>query len=139
MVAVSVRYKFSQKFAVPVDDAFAWAVDYDPDDYALMGLEGERKIKKLSDDAFILEDTRPTQKGPVTKSRLVRLDRGRRILINTHIDSPTPPLSSGTSSTPSPAEARGLTSQVSCSFSGRSLCPTPRSQRSPPRRGRATR
>ena len=32
MALVSVRYKFSQRFAVPVEDAFAWSIDYDPDD-----------------------------------------------------------------------------------------------------------
>jgi hypothetical protein len=90
MALVSVTYKFSQKFAVPVEDAFAWAIDYDPGDWKRMGLQGKRKIKKLTDDAVILEDTRPTEKGPVTKTRLVRINHERRSFSNTHIDGPTP-------------------------------------------------
>ena len=90
MALASVRYKFSQKFAVPVEDAFAWSIDYDPGDWKRMGLEGKRKIKRLTDDAIILEDTRPTDKGPVTKTRLVRINHERRSFSNTHIDGPTP-------------------------------------------------
>ncbi len=90
MPLVSVRFKFSQKFAVPVEEAFAWAIDYDPGDYKRMGLEGKRKIKRLTEDALILEDTRPTEKGPVTKTRLVRIDHERRSFSNTHIGGPTP-------------------------------------------------
>lgn len=90
MALVSVRYKFSQKFAVPVEDAFAWSIDYEPDDWKRMGLEGKRRIKRLTDDAIILEDTRPTKGGPVTKTRLVRIDHERRSFSNTHVDGPTP-------------------------------------------------
>ena len=90
MALVSVRYKFSQKFAVPVEDAFAWSIDYEPDDWKRMGLEGKRKIKRLTDDAIILEDTRPTEGGPVTKTRLVRIVHERRSFSNTHVDGPTP-------------------------------------------------
>jgi hypothetical protein len=90
MPLVSVRYKFSQKFAVPVQDAFAWAIDYDPSDWKRMGLRGKRKIKRLTDDAIILQDTRPTEKGLVTKTRLVRINHSRRSFSNTHIGGPTP-------------------------------------------------
>jgi hypothetical protein len=90
MALVSVRYKFSQRFAVPVDDAFAWSIDYDPGDWKRMGLEGKRKIKRLTPDAIILEDTRPTERGLVTKTRLVRINHERRSFSNTHVDGPTP-------------------------------------------------
>jgi len=90
MALVSVRYKFSQRFAVPVEDAFAWSIDYDPGDWKRMGLEGKRKIKRLTPDAIILEDTRPTEGGPVTKTRLVRINYERRLFSNTHVDGPTP-------------------------------------------------
>ena len=90
MVINSVRYKFTQKFAVPVDEAFSWSINYDPRDWKRMGLEGRRRIKKLTDDAIILEDTRPTDKGPATTTRLVRINHERRSLTNTHIDGPTP-------------------------------------------------
>ena len=61
MALVSVRYTFSQRFAVPVDEAFAWSIDYDPGDWKRMGLEGKRKIKKLTQDAILLEETRQTE------------------------------------------------------------------------------
>ena len=89
MVLVPVRYSFSQRFSVPADKAFEWATDYDPDDFSLMGLEGRRKINKLSEDAFILEDARMTPKGWVEKTRLVRLNPERLSFSNTHISGPT--------------------------------------------------
>ena len=92
MVYVSVNYRFSQKFDVPVDKAFSWAIDYDPGsaDWKRMGLEGDRRITKLTDDTIILDDTRPTSEGPVTKKRLIRIDHERRSFVNTHIGGPTP-------------------------------------------------
>ena len=89
MVLNSVRYSFSQKFSVPVEDAFRWAVDYDPDDFSLMGQEGRRKINKLSEDTFVLEDARKTEKGWVEKTRLIRINPERRSFSNTHISGPT--------------------------------------------------
>jgi hypothetical protein len=90
MVLTPVRYSFSQRFSVPVEDAFAWSLDYDPDDYALMGLEGRRKIRRLADDTFILEDTRRVGKQLVKKTRLIRVNHARRAFTNTHIAGPTP-------------------------------------------------
>jgi hypothetical protein len=89
MVLVSVRYSFSQSFSVPVEEAFGWSIDYDPGDFSLMGWEGTRKVKKLSDDTFILEDARKTDKGVVEKTRLVRVNPERRSFTNTHIAGPT--------------------------------------------------
>ena len=89
MVLVPVRYAFSQKFSVPVDEAFAWSIDYDPDDFSLMGEEGKRKINKLSEDTFILEDARRTPEGIVEKTRLVRVNHEKRSFTNTHISGPT--------------------------------------------------
>ena len=89
MVLVPVRYAFSQRFSVPVEEAFRWSIDYDPDDFALMGREGTRKVKKLSEDAFILEDSMKTHKGVVKKTRLVRINPERHSFSNTHIAGPT--------------------------------------------------
>ncbi len=89
MVLNSVRYSFSQKFSVPVEEAFRWAVDYDPDDFSLMGQEGRRKINKLSEDTFVLEDARKTEKRWVEKTRLIRINPERRSFSNTHISGPT--------------------------------------------------
>ena len=90
MVLIPVRYSFSQRFSVPVEKSFAWSLDYDPKDFTLMGLDGRRKIKKLADDTFILEDTRRTDRGLVKKTRLIRINHERRAFTNTHIAGPTP-------------------------------------------------
>lgn len=89
MVLVPIRYSFTQKFSVPAEEAFRWAIDYDPDDLALIGVEGRRKVNKLSEDTFILDDARKTEEGWVEKTRLVRIDPERRRFTNTHIGGPT--------------------------------------------------
>jgi len=89
MALVPVRYAFSQKFSVPVDEAFAWSIEYDPNDFSLMGQEGRRKVNKLSEDTFILEDARRTPEGFVEKTRLIRVNHERRSFTNTHISGPT--------------------------------------------------
>jgi hypothetical protein len=96
LVLISVRYSFSQRFAVPVGDAFRWSIDYEPDDFILMGIEGKRKVNKLTDDTFILEDARKAKKEGekeeswVQRPRLVRINHERRSFSNTHIGGPTP-------------------------------------------------
>jgi len=90
MPLASIRFKFSQRFPLPVDEAFAWAIDYDPADWKRMGLEGKRKVKRLADDAVLLEDTLKTADGPVTKTRLVRINHDRRSFSNTHVGGSTP-------------------------------------------------
>ena len=89
MALVPLRYSFSQRFSVPVEEAFAWATDYRPDDLPLLGWKGKRKVKKLSEDTFILEDARETDGGVVRKTRLVRLNPEKFSFTNTHISGPT--------------------------------------------------
>jgi len=89
VVLVPVRYSFTQRFSVPVQDAFDWALDYEPEDYSLMGLEGRRKITRLSEDAIVLEDTRMSGDEFVTKTRLIRINTERLSYTNTHITGPT--------------------------------------------------
>jgi hypothetical protein len=92
LVLISVRYSFSQRFAVPVEEAFRWSIDYEPGDFTLMGIEGKRKVNELTDDTFILEDARKTEEGEgwVQRPRLVRINHERRSFSNTHIGGPTP-------------------------------------------------
>jgi len=89
MVLTPVRYSFTQRFSVPVDKAFDWATDYDPEDFSLMGIEGKRKVDKLTEDAYILHDITKTNRGTVEKTRLVRINPERHSLVNTHIGGPT--------------------------------------------------
>src|SRR5208283_1974753 len=77
MPVVSIRYSLRQRFHASAPDAYAWCTEYGPDDHALMGREGRRKIHKLTVDTVLLTDTAPGPRGePVTKVRLVRLDSG---------------------------------------------------------------
>lgn len=89
MALVPVRYSFTQKFSVPVEEAFRWSIDYEPNDFDLIGFEGRRKVNKLADDTFILEDARKTEDGWVEKTRLVRINPEKRSFTNTHITGPT--------------------------------------------------
>jgi hypothetical protein len=96
LVLIPVRYSFSQRFAVPVEEAFRWSIDYEPGDFTLMGIEGKRKVNKLTDDTFILDDATKTKEGETKKEgwvqrrRLIRINHERRSFSNTHIDGPTP-------------------------------------------------
>jgi hypothetical protein len=92
LVLTSIRYSFSKRFAVPVEEAFRWSIDYEPNDFTLMGIEGKRKVNKLTDDTFILEDSRKAKEGEgwVQRLRLIRINHERRSFSNTHIGGPTP-------------------------------------------------
>jgi hypothetical protein len=89
MVPVPVRYTFTQKFSVPVEEAFMWSIDYDPGDFALMGQAGTRKINKLTEDTFILEDAKKTPEGVLERTRLIRINPDDHSFTNTHITGPT--------------------------------------------------
>lgn len=89
MVLNSIRYRFTQRFSVPVEEAFRWCIDYQPGDMKMMGLKGRRKVTRLADDAIVLEDTTDAGKGPVTKTRLVRTNEKTRSFTSTHIGGPT--------------------------------------------------
>lgn len=89
MVAVSIKYEFSQHFRVPAAEAFAWATDYSPNDHALMGVKGKRKSTRVSDGAIILDDTTQSSGKTVNKKKLIRLDPGRMSYFNVHLTGPT--------------------------------------------------
>ncbi len=89
MPQVPVRYSFKQKFSVPVEEAFRWSIDYDPNDFSLMGQEGTRKINKLTEDTVILEDARKTPDGTIERTRLIRINPDKHAFTNTHITGPT--------------------------------------------------
>ena len=88
MRPVSVPFAFSQRFPFPAERAFAWAIDYDPGDVALMGRRGRRSIRRLADDAFVLTDTVESPRGTVRKRKLVRVYAARRTWVNTTLAGP---------------------------------------------------
>jgi len=86
MSPYSVYYHFSQRFNVPAKYAFEWAIDYRPGDLALMGEEGRRSVKALSDDIVVLTDLfHGGGKGWITKKKLIRIYRERLYWTSTHL------------------------------------------------------
>jgi len=69
----SVHYGFSQRFDFPPREAFRWCTDYAPGDIELLGEKGRRRVKRLNEDTFLLNDTYNTKEGKVIKKRLVRI------------------------------------------------------------------
>jgi hypothetical protein len=89
LVAVSIRYDFSQHFRVSAPEAFRWCTDYAPGDHALMGIKGNRKFKRVSEDTIILDDTLFSEGRAVRKRKLVRIDAKRMTYYNIHLTGPT--------------------------------------------------
>jgi hypothetical protein len=87
MHVYSVRYRFNQPLKLPPQDAFDWCTDYKPYDLTIMRETGKRRIRKLTHDAILLTETITTKK-PVTKTKLVRLNRPELSWTNTHISGP---------------------------------------------------
>jgi hypothetical protein len=85
---VSYPFRFSIVLPAPPDAAYRWATDYRPDDLALMGEEGTRRVDRLASDVVLLTDTVRTGRSRVTKTRLVRLLPERRAWTNTHLAGP---------------------------------------------------
>ena len=81
----TVHYGFSQHFDFPPEDAFRWCTDYAPEDVELMGEKGRRKVKRLNDDTFVLNDKYKTKDGKVVKKRLVRIYPERLSWTNTRL------------------------------------------------------
>jgi hypothetical protein len=85
----SIRYRFSQRFSVPADEAYKWCTDYRPEDHALMGeAVAERQITRLTDTTIILTDIFHTSSGAVEKQKLVQLYPDRLCWISTHLTGP---------------------------------------------------
>lgn len=84
----SLRYGFTQHFSVPAGKAYDWCTDYQPHDLALMRIGGERRIRKITDDAILLDETTYSKGHAVKKTKLVRLDRSRLSWSSTHVSGP---------------------------------------------------
>ncbi len=80
----SVPYGFVQRFKVAAPDAFAWCVDYDPDDLNLMGEKGRRKIQRVSKNTVLLTDSFPK----FTKKKLVHIYPEKHFWTAVHVAGP---------------------------------------------------
>ena len=85
METYSVHYRFSQHFDFPPEEVFQWCTDYAPGDIELMGNKGRRKVKRLNDDTFVLNDKYKTKEGKVVKKKLVRIYPERLSWTNTRV------------------------------------------------------
>jgi hypothetical protein len=85
MKSYVVKYKFSQNFIFPAEEAYKWCTDFHSDDWARMNVDGERKIKQVNEETILLTDTISGTAGKVTKKRLVRLFPERLFWTNTRI------------------------------------------------------
>ena len=74
MFANPVNYKFSQRFRVPAKQAYKWCTNYQPTDLALMNEEGQRKIRKVTEDTVILTETLNQNGKRIRKIKLVKLN-----------------------------------------------------------------
>jgi ATP-dependent phosphoenolpyruvate carboxykinase len=82
----SIRYCFSQHFAVSAQDAYNWCTDFQPEDHALMGEKNaKREIRWLTVSTVLLKETFHTGKGDVEKEKLVQLYPDRFRWVSTHI------------------------------------------------------
>ncbi len=84
MLANSVNYKFSQRFSVPAKEAYRWCTNYEPTDLALMNEEGQRRIRKLTEDTVILTETSVRNGKRIKKVKLVRLHPEKMSWYNIH-------------------------------------------------------
>ena len=88
MAPFSARYRFSQRFRVPAGKSYNWCTDYQPDDISLMGMNGKRSIRHISENAVVLTDRIYLDGGTISKQRLVLLYPERLSWINTHLAGP---------------------------------------------------
>ena len=86
---ISVRYHFTQRFAVSAQEAFDWCTDFDSQDNMLMGDKtAERQITHLADGAIILKDSFHSVAGTIEKQKLVLLYSDQYKWTSTHLTGP---------------------------------------------------
>jgi hypothetical protein len=84
----AIRYRFSQRFLVPAQQAYEWCTAYDPGDHALMHEDAERRMVRISEGSIILTEVFHMGSGDVEKQKLVQLYPDRLLWISTHLSGP---------------------------------------------------
>ena len=86
---ISVRYHFTQCFAVSAQEAFDWCTDFNSQDNLLMGDKtAERQITRLTDGAVILKDIFHGAAGTIEKQKVVHLYPDQYKWTSTHLAGP---------------------------------------------------
>jgi hypothetical protein len=87
---VTIRYGFSQNFAVLPKQAYLWCTDFSSQDPQLLGyVIAERQVAPLSDGLILLVDVSHAAQGSVEKQKLVHLYPDQLSWVLTHITGPT--------------------------------------------------
>ncbi len=85
----SVRYCFSQRFAVPAKAAYEWCTDYASDDHTIMQHKGaKREVTWLTAGIVLLKDIFVGSSGTVEKEKLVHLYPDQLTYVSTHLSGP---------------------------------------------------
>ncbi len=88
-MASVIRYYFSQRFSVSAQRAFDWCIDFDPNDYSLMGeANATRQVSHITKDTIILKDIFITSFGSIEKQKLIQLYPNRLSWTSTHLTGP---------------------------------------------------
>ena len=74
MQAYSASYTFTQRLPVPARKAFEWCTDYRPEDLALMGEDGKRRIRRVTENTVILDEEVTQGSNRTCKVKLVKLN-----------------------------------------------------------------
>ena len=89
MPLTSVVYKYHLHLNATPAAALAWATDYQPDDFKLLGRKGSRKVDRIDDDTMILTDTAIADDGTRSRSKkLIKIYRDRLLWTSTILDGP---------------------------------------------------
>ena len=85
-MAITFRYRFSQRFVVSAQEAYNWCTDFQSEDHALMGEENaKREVRWLTDSTIILKETFHLGQGEIVKEKLVQLYPDRFMWVSTHL------------------------------------------------------
>jgi hypothetical protein len=88
IMVYSLRYHFSQIFAIPPLEAYKWCTNYDQNDLTVMHQNGKREITHLTENTIILTDTFYKEKEIIKKKKLIQLYPDRLSWTNTHLSGP---------------------------------------------------
>jgi hypothetical protein len=87
---VTIRYQFSQNFAVSQKQAYLWCTDFTPQDPQLLGyVITERQVVPLSEGLILLTDVLHVEQRVVEKQKLVHLYPDKFSWVLTHITGQT--------------------------------------------------
>jgi hypothetical protein len=87
---ITIRYRFSQNFAVSQKQAYLWCTDFTSQDPQFLGsIITERQVLPLSEGLILLKDVLRSDQSVVEKQKLVHLYPDKLSWVLTHITGQT--------------------------------------------------